>query len=88
VLVLSFHSSYLRHSDDLSCKTQNGATVIGASIIAVDAMNIEIAQASGISKVRISFSASACLERAGITEQTAFTLFYYTNQSSECGLQD
>jgi hypothetical protein len=28
------------------------------------------------------------LERAGNAEQTAFTLFYCTNQSSECGLRD
>jgi hypothetical protein len=79
----------LRHSDDLSCKTQNGATVIGASIIAVDAMNIEIA---GKLKLKRKFLPSIfqtpVLERVGITEQTAFTLFYYTNQSSECGLQD
>jgi hypothetical protein len=55
VLVLSFHSSYLRHSDDLSCKTQNGATVIGASIIAGDAMNIEIARQAEAEKEILTF---------------------------------
>ena len=30
----------------------------------------------------------AVLERAGTAEQMAFTLFYCTNQSSECGLRD
>jgi hypothetical protein len=30
--VLSFHWSCLRRSDDLSCKTQNGATEFGRRI--------------------------------------------------------
>jgi hypothetical protein len=30
----------------------------------------------------------AALERAGSAEQNAFTLFYCTNQSSECGLRE
>ena len=30
----------------------------------------------------------AALERAASAEQTAFTLFYCTSQSSECGFRD
>ena len=30
----------------------------------------------------------AVLERLGSAERTAFTLFYCTNQSSECGLRN
>jgi hypothetical protein len=63
--------------------------VIGASIIAVDAMNIEIASQAEAGEEILTFDIpDAVLERAGTTEQTGFTLFYCTNQSSECGLRD
>jgi hypothetical protein len=63
--------------------------VIGASIIAVDAMNIEMASHAEAEEEISTFDIpDAVLERAGTAEQTAFTLFYCTNQSSECGLRD
>jgi hypothetical protein len=44
--------------------------------------------ATGECRCNSTVTVTPVLERAGITEQTVFTLFYYTNQSSECGLQD
>jgi hypothetical protein len=55
----------------------------------VDAMNIEMAsQAEADEKILTFDIPDTVLERAGTAEQTAFTLFYCTNQSSECGLRD
>ena len=60
--------------------------MIGASIITVDAMNIEIASQAEAGEEILTFDIpDAVLERAGSAEQTAFTLLYCTNQSSECG---
>jgi hypothetical protein len=53
----------------------------------VDAMNI--AMASQADEEILTFDIpDAVPERAGTAEQAAFTLFYCTNQSSECGLRD
>ena len=50
-------------------------------------MNIEMAsQAEADEKILTFDIPDAVLER--VAEQTAFTLFYCTNQSSECGLRD
>jgi len=55
----------------------------------VDAMNIEMASQAEADEETLTFDIpDAVLERAGTTEQAAFTLFYCTNQSSECGLRD
>jgi hypothetical protein len=52
----------------------------------VDAMNIEMASQAEADEEILTFDIpDAVLERAGTAEQTAFTLFYCTNQSSECG---
>jgi hypothetical protein len=52
-------------------------------------MNIEMAsQAEADEEILTSDIPDAVLERAGSAEQTAFTLFYCTSQSSECGLRD
>jgi hypothetical protein len=50
-------------------------------------MNIEMASQAEADEGTLTFDIpDAVLERAA--EQTAFTLFYCTNQSSECGLRD
>jgi hypothetical protein len=52
-------------------------------------MNIEMAsRAEADEEILIFDIPDAVLERAGTAQQTAFTLFYCTNQSSECGLRD
>ena len=57
--------------------------------MAVDAMNIEMASQAEADEEILTFDIpDAVLERTGSAEQTAFTLFYCTNQSSECGLRD
>jgi hypothetical protein len=59
----------------------------GASL-GVDAMNIEMTSPAKTDEDILSFDVSdAVLERAAAAEQS-FTLFYCTNQSSECGLRD
>jgi hypothetical protein len=63
--------------------------VIGASIVGLDAMNIEMASQAEAEEEILTFDIpDAVLERAGSAEQTAFTLFYCTHQSSECGSRD
>ena len=63
--------------------------VIGASIVGLDAMNIEVASQAEAEEEILTFDIpDAVLERAGSAEQTAFTLFYCTSQSSECGFRD
>ena len=74
------------HSSGLNT---NLFVVIGASIIGLDAMHIEMANQAEADEEILTFDIpDAVLERAGSAEQTAFTLFYCTNQSSECGLRD
>jgi hypothetical protein len=52
-------------------------------------MNIAMtSQAEADEETLIFDIPDAALERAGSAEQKAFTLFYCTNQSSECGLRD
>jgi hypothetical protein len=52
-------------------------------------MNIEIVSpAEADEEILTCDIPDVVLERAGNAEQTAFTLFYCTNQSSECGLRD
>ena len=54
----------------------------------VDAMNKEMTSQAKADEEILSFDIpDAVLERAGHAEQT-FTLFYCTNQSSECGLRE
>jgi hypothetical protein len=63
--------------------------VIGASVIGLDAMSIETASQAKADEEILTFDIpDAVLERAGSAKQTAFTLFYCTSQSSECGLRD
>jgi hypothetical protein len=60
----------------------------GASL-GVDAMNIEMTSPAEADEEFLTFDIpDAVLEGAGSAEQTAFTMFYCTNQSSECGLRD
>jgi hypothetical protein len=55
----------------------------------VDAMNIAMASQAEADEEILTFDIpDASPERAGTAEQAAFTLFYCTNQSSECGLRD
>jgi hypothetical protein len=55
----------------------------------VDAMNKEMtSEAEGDEEILTCDIPDDALERAASAEQTAFTLFYCTNQSSECGLRD
>jgi hypothetical protein len=55
----------------------------------VDALNIEVASRPEADEEILTFDIpDAVLERAGTAQQTAFTLFYCTNHSSECGLRD
>jgi hypothetical protein len=52
-------------------------------------MNKEMTSQAKADEEILSFDVpDAVLERAGSAEQTAFTLFYCTNQSSECGLRE
>ena len=61
--------------------------VIGASIVGLDAMIIEMAsQAEADEEILTCDIPDAVLERAGNAEQQAFTMFYCTHQSYECGL--
>ena len=51
-------------------------------------MNTEMTSQAEADEEILTFDIpDAALERAGSTEYTAFTLFYCTNQSSECGLR-
>ena len=52
-------------------------------------MNKEIASQAKADEEILAFDVpDAVLERSGSAEGTVFTLFYCTNQSSECGLRD
>jgi len=52
-------------------------------------MNKEMRSQAGTDEEILTFDVpDAALEQAGSAEQMAFTLFYRTNQSSECGSRD
>ncbi len=62
--------------------------VVDATIIGVDAMNIETTRQAEVDEEILTFDIpDAVLERTGSAEQKAFTMFYCTHQSSECGLR-
>ena len=51
--------------------------------------NKEMRSQAGTDEEILTFDVpDAALEQAGSAEQMAFTLFYCTNQSSECGSRD
>lgn len=53
------------------------------------AMNKDSVSQTEVDEKILTFDVSDdALERSGSAEQYAFTLFYCTNQSSECGLRD
>jgi hypothetical protein len=55
----------------------------------MDAMNQEMtSEGEGDDEIVTCDIPDDALERAASAEQTAFTLFYCTSQSSECGLRD
>ena len=66
----------------------SGGVRLAQASYKVDAMNKEMTKQAKADEEILSFDVpDAVLERAGGAEQT-FTLFYCTNQSSECGLRD